>query len=214
MDNTVDIEAPEDTEVIDTEDIEDTQEETPVSFTFAGKDFTSQVEAEHSYKEMQKVFTQATQKLKTVEKQIETEMFKAEFQNLDPDEKIERLAELMLAKQDAEVQVEEVEEALEVYDDTDTVQSYADNHPILSEYPELSEVFVELATTKYKTATLESLFTAKIKPLIEKLGNKSVTVKKKVVGTTQTHKQFSPEAISKMSPDEYEKNRAAILSMA
>jgi hypothetical protein len=219
MDNTVDVEAPQISEeetvsVEETEGNADTQDETPVSVTFAGRSFPSLAEAERAYKELQKSATQAAQKLKAVEAQIKAEQTKAEFKNLDPDEKMDRLAELVLQRDLAQDEVVETEEALDEYDaaaDYTAVQQYTSKHPVLAEYPELAEQFIELATTKYKEYTLDSLYNVKFKPLIEKLSGKKVVVKNKVVGNAKQANTFTAEAIRKMSPAEYEKHRDAIL---
>jgi hypothetical protein len=207
-DNTIEDFAPEDTEEIESVE-EDTDVEVPEVFSFAGREFPSQVEAEKTYKEMQKTATQKTQELKKIEAQIKAEKLKAEFQSLDPDEKMDKLAELMLQKEELEDEVEEVEEALE--DDTPEVQAYIKRHPVLSEYPALAEQFLDLATTKFKGYTLDSLYDSRFKPLIDSIAGKKVTVKKKVVSGSTQLSELTEEAISKMSPAEYEKNREAIL---
>lgn len=212
-DNTMDYIAPTDEEV--SEDLEettleeDTDIEVPEVFTFAGRDFPSIEEAEKTYKEMQKTATQKTQELKKIEAQIKAEKLKAEFQGLDPDEKMDKLAELMLQKEELEEEVEEVEEAL--VDDTPEVLAFVKRHPILSEYPALAEQFVDLATTKFKGYTLDSLYDSRFKPLVESLAGKKVTIKKKVVGGGSSSSELTEDKIAKMSPAEYEKNREAIL---
>ncbi len=210
-DNTIEDIAPEvDAEEIESvETEEDTDVEVPEVFSFAGREFPSIVEAEKAYKEMQKTATQKTQELKKIEAQIKAEKLKAEFQSLDPDEKMDKLAELMLQKEELEDEVEEVEEALE--DDTPEVQAYIKRHPVLSEYPALAEQFLDLATTKFKGYTLDSLYESRFKPLIDSIAGKKVTVKKKVVSGSTQSSELTEEAISKMSPAEYEKNREAIL---
>lgn len=210
-DNTIEDIAPEvDTEEIESvETEEDTDVEVPEVFSFAGREFPSIAEAEKAYKEMQKTATQKTQELKKIEAQIKAEKLKAEFQSLDPDEKMDKLAELMLQKEELEDEVEEVEEALE--DDTPEVQAYIKRHPVLSEYPALAEQFLDLATTKFKGYTLDSLYESRFKPLIDSIAGKKVTVKKKVVSSGTQTGELTEEAISKMSPAEYEKNREAIL---
>ena len=210
FDNTVEVETPlEEVEVEETEmeSEEDTQDNTPETVQFAGREFNSMAEAEKAYKSMQADSTKAKQELARINKEIEKAQFTAEFQDLDADEKLNRLAELHFQKETVEEEIEENEEALE--DDTPIVQAFVSKHPLLSEYPELADQFIEMALMpKYRDATLESLYKAKFEPLINKLAGKKVTVKRKIVGTPESG--FTPEQIAAMDDKTYEKNRDAI----
>lgn len=219
-DNTVDYIAPTDDEMESDEEIEeadevetdeDTDEETPEVYTFAGREFSSREEAERAYKEMQADSTKAKQQLAKVEKQIKNEMLKAELQGLDPEERITRLTDLMFEKEQLEEEIEVAEESAPIADDTAEAKAYVKGHPILRQFPELAEQFVDLATTKYQNYKLDSIFEAKFKPLIERLAGKKVVVKKKVSSGGGSSTGLSDEVISNMKPAEYEKRREEIL---
>lgn len=217
-DNTVEYIAPAEEEVESTEEVdevetdEDTDVETPEVFTFAGKDYSSFAEAEKAHKEMQQRSVRAEQKLSKVEKQIKNEMLKAELQELDPEERIARLTDLMLGKEQLEEEIEVAEESAPIADDTAEVEAYVKGHPILRQFPELAEQFIDLAsTTKYKNYKLDSIFETKFKPLIDRLAGKKVTVKTKVSSGKATGSGLTLEKIQAMKPAEYEKNREEIL---
>lgn len=219
-DNTVEYIAPmedeaeltdESEEVDEVESEEDTDVETPEVFTFAGREFSSMEEAERAYKEMQADSTKAKQQLAKVEKQIKNEMLKAELQDLEPEERIARLTDLMLEKEQLEEEIEETEESAPVADDTAEVEAYVNGHPILRQFPELAEQFVSLATNQFKNYKLDSIFDAKFKPLIDRLAGKKVTVKTKVSSGKATGSGLSDEVIKAMKPAEYEKRRDEIL---
>jgi len=188
---------------------EDTDIETPEVYTFAGREFSSIEEAERAYKEMQVSSTKAAMKLSRVEAKIKAEMLKAELQELDPDERMARMTDLILEREELEEELETQEEA-QAEDDTSEVESFAKRHPILREYPALAEQFVDLATTKYQNYKLEDIFNTKFKPLIDSLAGKKVTIRKKVTGGGSTGTGLTDEAISKMSSGEYEKRRGEI----
>jgi len=204
----------ESTEVEEVEVEEQEQEsEEPTTVNFAGMSFPDMETATKTFKEMQSRATKAEQELAKIRKQAELEKAKEEFKNLDPEDQMARLQELILEERYAEAKVEETkQEVAEYVDDTEEVKQFASKHPVLSEYPELASLFEELATTKYKNATLESLYAMKIQPLVDKLGGKRVVIKKKVVGNPQGLNQFSPEVVAKMSKEEYEKHRPAIIA--
>lgn len=219
-DNTVEYIAPmedeaelvgESEEVDEVESDEDTDVETPEVFTFAGRDFPSREEAERAYKEMQADSTRAKQQLAKVEKQIKNEMLKAELSDLEPEERIARLTDLMLEKEQLEEEIEVAEESAPIVDDTEEVEAYAKGHPILRQFPELAEQFVILASTQYKNYKLDSIFDTKFKPLIDRLAGKKVTVKTKVSSGKATGSGLSDEVIKAMKPAEYEKRRDEIL---
>lgn len=219
-DNTVEYIAPtedeseltyESEEVDEDEYEEDTDDETPEVFTFAGREFSSMEEAERAYKEMQADSTKARQQLSRVEKQIQNELLKAELQELDPEERITRLTDLMLEKEQLEEEIEETEESAPIADDTDIVEAYASGHPILRQFPELAEQFVILASTEYKNYKLDSIYDTKFKPLIDSLAGKKVTVKTKVSSGKASGSGLSEEIIKGMKPAEYEKRRDEIL---
>ncbi len=219
-DNTVEYIAPteeeiestdESEEVDEVETEEDTDVETPEVFTFAGREFSSQEEAERAYKEMQADSTRAKQQLAKVEKQIKNEMLKAELSELEPEERIARLTDLMLEKEKLEEEIEEAEESAPIVDDTAEVEAYAKGHPILRQFPELAEQFVTLATNQYKGYILDDIFNVKFKPLIDRLAGKKVVVKTKVSSGKATGSGLTLEKIQAMKPAEYEKNREEIL---
>jgi hypothetical protein len=219
-DNTVEYIAPTEDEVESTEEIEevdeteadeDTDVETPEVYSFAGREFSSMEEAERAYKEMQADSTKAKQQLAKVEKQIKNEMLKAELQELDPEERITRLTDLMLEKEQLEEEIEETEESAPITDDTEEVEAFAKGHPILRQFPELAEQFVILASTEYKNYKLDSIYDTKFKPLIDRLAGKKVTVKTKVSSGKTSGSGLSEEMIKGMKPAEYEKRRDEIL---
>lgn len=217
-DNTVEYIAPAEEEIESTEEEvdevetdEDTDVETPEVFTFAGREFSSQEEAERAYKEMQADSTRAKQQLAKVEKQIKNEILKAELSELEPEERIARLTDLMLEKEQLEEEIEEAEESAPIANDTAEVEAYVKGHPILRQFPELAEQFIDLASTKYKNYKLDSIFDTKFKPLIDRLAGKKVVVKTKVSSGKATGSGLSDEIIKAMKPAEYEKRRDEIL---
>jgi hypothetical protein len=205
----------ESTELI--ESVEETQEESatqePETFEFGGMQFAEKEQAVKTFKEMQARATRAEQELSKVKSTIEKEKFKAEFQELDADEKMNRLADLMLQKEQAEEQVETTQTATEHFeDDMSTINQFVKTNPVLAGNSELAQMFSELALSpKFRDATLDSLYKVKIQPLIEKLSGTKI-IQKKVVPTGRTVQGFTNEQIARMSPSEYEKHRAEILN--
>lgn len=194
-------------------EIEDTQEEEPV-IMFNGRQYASLAEAEQQFKEMQKRATQAEQKLKAHDAKTKADQELAKFKDMDPEEKLDWLAQRELERNNLEAEVEEAQEEVETQSDPTEVESYVKTQPYLSKYPTLAKQFKILAMQpEYAKYTLESIFDVEFKPLIDDLAGKKVKVTRKVApGKTQAQSGFTDAQIAAMSPAEYEKNRSAILA--
>lgn len=211
------VETPEE-EIVEGEETEieeDTQVEEEPVITFNGRQYASLEDAEKQFKEMQKRATQAEQKLKAHESQVKAEQEMSKFKDMDPEEKLEWLAQRQLEKETLQAEVEEAKEEEQTFvADTAEVKAYIKTQPYLSKYPTLADKFMKLAVLpEYKDYTLESIFDVEFKPLIDDLAGKKVKVTRKVAPGKKTVQQgFTNEQIAAMSPAEYEKNREKILA--
>lgn len=205
-------------EVAEEETSESLEEEVQTKETNEGKVFgkyANVLEAEKAFKEMQARATKAEQAIKEIERKTLSEKSLAELQNMDYDEKLEYLLKRDI---DRETLLQEFKSKLEPEyspdDDSTAMDKYIGQNRMLREYG-LDEIFREIASKpEYREYTFESIYEAKIKPMIQKVGGTKIKVKEKPIMGNSSVPTESFGDVSKMSDAQYEKHRLEILRSA
>lgn len=181
-------------------------------FTFLNK-YKSKEQAEKAFRSMQELARKNAERIKELEKEKEQQALK-DFKSMDYDQQIEFLVKDAQQNKEALKKLESV--LVEQAQESDQVQleKFIQSEPLIAETG-LENQFRLLAThPELQQYSFESIFKTMLKPDIEKIMGKKITVKeRKILSDTVAPQvdEFSPDSIARMSPQEYAKNREKIL---
>ena len=182
------------------------------------------------YINMRKDYERIIKEKKALEEAKSNEEFKSKFQDLDYDQRLALIAdELQQTKakySEFETKIASTLQQQVVQEDQALIDSYLTSDPELSNHPELHSIFKMYAMSDqlvdpsitggkeipWNQVKLEDIKTTIFKPVLEKVSARKVTVKEKpLIGSSpKVEDDLTEEAIEKMTPHEYEQNRAKI----
>jgi len=188
------------------------------------------------YKNLRKDYEKVVKELKEIKAKSKSEEVKTKLASLtDYDEKLAFLAERDAEKDALYEELKEnlsKQQELEMFQaDQERVEDFITSDAELKMLgKEVQKIFRAIATSndyvdselsggqqiRWNEVKLEDIKKHFFKPMVEKLSGTKITVKERPLrgNVTTVEDELTPEAVAKMSSQEYEKNRSKILRMA
>ena len=171
-----------------------------------------------AYTSLQSQYTKTQQEIKELKKTMDGKS-REEIKTLDYDKQLDlllnELQELKEFKSNILESIEKESESVAIQSEEQAINDFIEKNPLLKESG-LDDEFRLIAThPSLKDYTLDSIYSVRILPKIEKLMGKKITVKeRKLVGGTTVQEPKTFNDVSTLSADDYEKHRAEILAGA
>lgn len=182
------------------------------------------------YSQLRKDYERLVKEKKDMEQSKSAEEFKTKFSSLDYDQRLEAIIdELHQTKakySEFETKLSDAYQSQRVEEEKAQIDSFLASDPELSNLPELHNIFKMYAMSDalvdssltggeqipWKSVKFEDIKKAVIQPILDRVGAKKITVKEKpLMGSSpKIEDDLTEEAIAKMTPSEYEKNRSKI----